>query len=101
MVSTANRRNPKFDALVKEILELHERKNHDYAEDADPLSNFRRSARVGVDPFHGVLVRLSDKWSRVEQLAQGKTAKNESLRDTLIDQAVYSLIAVILLDERA
>jgi len=93
-------RNPKFDALIKEICALHESKNHDYAND-DPMSNLRRATAVGVEPWRGVLVRLTDKASRIEQLACGKRPKHESLRDSLIDQAVYSLLAVLLLDEQA
>jgi hypothetical protein len=93
-------RNPKFDELLTEIAILHDRKNADYADDADPLSNFRRSAKLGIDPFMGTLVRLSDKWSRIEQLASGKDPQNESLRDSLVDSAVYALIAVLFLDER-
>jgi hypothetical protein len=93
-------RNPKFDALVSEIQALHESKNHDYAENADPLSNLRRAKALGVDPWRGVLVRLTDKWSRIEQLSSGKAPKHESLRDSLIDNAVYSLLAIILLDEQ-
>lgn len=99
-ISERARRNPKFDALIAEIQALHEAKNHDYAADGDPLSNFRRASAVGIEPFKGVLVRLTDKWSRIEQIAQGKAPKNESLRDSLIDNAVYSLLAVLLLDER-
>lgn len=93
-------RNPKFDKLIAEIVELHNKKNHDYAKDEDPLSNFRRCEAFGIPSYKGVLVRLSDKWSRVEQLSAGKQPKNESLRDSLIDSAVYSLIAVLLLDEQ-
>lgn len=92
-------RNPAFNALVSEILDLHEKKNSDYASDDDPLSNFRRAAKLGVDPFTGILVRMSDKWGRLEELARGKSPQNESMRDTLIDLSVYSLLAVILLDE--
>jgi hypothetical protein len=92
-------RNPAFIALLKEIEALHEAKNHDYSTDADPLSNLRRSEAFGVPAFKGVLVRLSDTWSRIEQLAAGKTPKNESLRDSLIDNAVYSLLAILLLEE--
>ncbi len=99
-MSNQARRNPKFDALLAEIAALHESKNHDYAKDADPLSNLRDSASVGVEPWRGVLVRLTDKWSRIKQLASGKTAKHESMRDSLIDNAVYSLLAVILMDEQ-
>jgi len=93
-------RNPAFHKLIEEIVELHNGKNHDYAQDADPLSNLRRAQAFGVDPVKGVLVRLSDKWSRIEQLSSGKTPKHESLRDSLIDNAVYSLLAIILLDEQ-
>jgi hypothetical protein len=94
-------RNPAFIALVDEIKALHESKNHDYADNADPLSNLRRCEKFNVTAFTGVLVRLTDKWSRIEQLAAGKEAKHESLRDSLVDNAVYSLLAVILLDEQA
>jgi hypothetical protein len=92
-------RNPAFVALIEEIKALHESKNHDYAEDADPLSNLRRAEAMGVPAFKGVLVRLTDKWSRIEQLSNGKEPKHESLRDSLIDNAVYSLLAILLLDE--
>jgi hypothetical protein len=44
---------------------------------------------------------MSDKWSRIEQLAGGKTAKNESLRDSLVDLAVYALIDVLLLEDES
>ena len=93
-------RNPKFKAIIEEILDLHDAKSHDYSEDADPLSNLKRCQAFGVRPFLGVMVRLTDKWSRLEQLVGGgKTAKNESIRDSLIDNAIYSLLAVVLFDE--
>jgi hypothetical protein len=92
-------RNPAFVSLVEEIKQLHESKNHDYAEDADPLSNLRGAERLGIPAWKGVLVRLQDKWSRMEQLANGKSPKHESMRDSLIDNAIYSLLCVLLLDE--
>lgn len=92
-------RNPKFNALLDELLALHESKNHDYSRDTDPLSNFRRAESLGVEAWRGVLIRMSDKWSRIEQLTTGKVAKNESLRDSLIDTAAYALLAILLLDE--
>lgn len=93
-------RNPAFQKLIDEIVALHASKNHDYAQDTDPLSNLRRAEALGVPAWKGVLVRLTDKWSRLEQLAGGKDPKHESMRDTLIDNAVYSLLAIILLDEK-
>jgi len=93
------RGHPRFYELIDEICELHEKKNSDYAKDDNPLSNFKRAASLGVEPWRGVLVRMSDKWSRIEELSKGKTPQNESLRDSLIDLAVYALIDIVLLEE--
>ncbi len=91
--------DPRFYALLDEIAELHSRKNHDYSKQGEPLSNFKRSEAFGVEPWRGIFVRMSDKWSRIEELSKGKVAKNESLRDSLIDNAVYSLLGVLLLPD--
>lgn len=91
--------DPRFYVLLEEIAELHSRKNHDYSKSDEPLSNFHRSRAFGIEPWKGILIRMSDKWSRIEELSKGKTAKNESLRDSLIDNAVYSLLAVLLLED--
>lgn len=91
--------DPRFYQLLEEIAELHSRKNHDYSKQGEPLSNFNRARSFGIEPWKGILVRMSDKWSRIEELSKGKTPKNESLRDSLIDNAVYSLLCVLLLED--
>ena len=91
--------DPRFYALLEEIAALHSKKNHDYAKDGEPLSNFHRSASFGIEPWKGILVRMSDKWSRIEELSKGKEPQNESLRDSLIDNAVYSLLCILLLED--
>ncbi len=94
-------RNPKFDALLAEIDKLHGSKSEDYADSDDPMRNLRRCRAFGVPSWKGVLVRLSDKWARIEQLSSGKKPKHESMRDSLLDQAIYSLLAIVLLDEES
>ncbi len=91
--------DPRFYALLEEIAALHGSKNHDYSKTGEPLSNLTRCREFGVEPWRGVLVRMSDKWSRIEELSKGKVAKHESLRDSLIDLAVYALLDVILLED--
>jgi len=91
--------DPRFYKLLDEIAELHAAKSHDYTPADDPLANFKRSERLGVPAWKGALVRMGDKWGRIEQLASGKMPKNESLRDTLIDLAIYALLDVILLED--
>lgn len=95
--------SPRFHALLAEIADLHDRKNADYAGDGDPFANFRLSAGLGVSPFLGCLVRMGDKWSRVQTLVrkgeENRAVVEESLTDTLRDLAVYSLIAICLYEE--
>ena len=91
--------DPRFYQLLDEIAALHSRKNHDYARTDSPLSNFHRAEAFGVEAWRGVLVRMSDKFARLEQLSTGKTPQNESMRDSLIDLAVYALICVLLRED--
>lgn len=94
--------HPEFYKLLEQMADLHSRKNHDYAGEKDPLKNLRACERLNLEPFLGVLVRLQDKWSRLEEFIISKQlmVKNESVVDTLMDNAVYSLLAIILYQEQ-
>lgn len=88
--------NPTFYRLLARMVLIHESKNQDYG-DGNPFGNFYKSKEVGVDVLSGVLVRMSDKWSRICTLAKRKNnaamVKDESIEDTLIDMANYAIIA--------
>lgn len=94
--------HPDFYKLLEQIAGLHSRKSHDYSGTKDPLKNLRACERLNLEPFLGVLVRLQDKWSRLEEfVSSGQLmVKNESVIDTLMDNAVYSLLAIILYQEQ-
>jgi len=94
--------HPKFYEMLEAMAELHSRKNHDYAGTSDPLKNLRACGRLELKPFMGVMVRLQDKWSRLEEFVKsGKLmVKGESVKDTLMDNAVYSILAIILYEEQ-
>lgn len=93
--------HPEFYLILEEMADLHSRKNHDYAGD-DPLSNLRACEEIGMPAWKGVLVRLMDKWGRLKQFAkQGMLeVQDESIIDTLMDNAVYSILCIILMRER-
>lgn len=97
--------HPRFYELLKEMEELHDRKNHDYAKATDPLSNIRSSEDIGIPGFAGNWIRMKDKTNRADQLilkllkGEGPSVKDESLKDTFRDLAVYSLFEIILLEE--
>lgn len=50
-------------------------------------------------PLNGLRVRMHDKLSRINHLVDsGATPNNESLRDSFLDMANYSIIAMMVLD---
>lgn len=72
------------------------KKNADYAGDSDPFGNFRLVEMLGICSVEtGILVRMTDKMARISNLLkEGVTTqvKDESVDDTLIDLANYSII---------
>lgn len=50
-------------------------------------------------PLNGLRVRMHDKLSRINNLIDsGATPENESLRDSFLDLANYSIIAMMVID---
>ena len=47
----------RFHEIVKEMLEIHDKKNRDYAGE-EYLSNFMMCERMGVSPWKGCLIRF-------------------------------------------
>ena len=91
-------RNVEFDDLLDELKMLHDAKNHDYATAENPYKNLEGVSRIGIEPWRGIVIRLMDKFERVEQYCtNGELAiKSEGIEDTFKDIAVYSTLAMIL-----
>ena len=86
----------RFHELLQEIGVLHDKKQSDYGTDADPFANVRASQEFGVRPWIGALVRLNDKVVRLKSFARKGSLENESAKDSMLDIAVYALIALVL-----
>jgi len=86
------------DALIRsyfaEDMELLQAKGHDYSGEEDALGNLRRFGLLGI------IVRLSDKFSRIERFAKSGalSVKGESIGDTLRDIRNYAFLAQIFLE---
>lgn len=91
--------DPRFHQLLREIAELHDRKQQDYGRSGDPFANVRASEEWGIRPWVGALIRATDKMKRLQKAARGGKLANESVEDSLMDLAVYALIALILYRE--
>lgn len=94
---TLEKRSERFKQLMEKMFEVQDAKGRDYGEDHDGLRNLRRRGQQGV------VARMGDKLSRLESLIGKKevSVKNESIEDTLIDLANYSLLLIILREDEA
>lgn len=94
-----------FYDLITQIVDTFERKNHDYAgSDAqDMMQNFMRCENYGISMSDGIITRMSDKITRMENLFRNKNqmVHDESLIDTVTDLSVYCLFLVIALKREA
>jgi hypothetical protein len=93
--------NPAFDAILRRLGELHDRKNAGYANNADPLANFRIANRFGISTSDSIAVRLSDKINRwLNLMGEPELDKvGESLDETADDMAVYIMLWLVARDE--
>jgi hypothetical protein len=93
--------HPDFYKLLDKMRDIHSAKNHDYSGEGDPFRNFKISETMGIPAWKGCLIRLSDKFSRLCSFARKEDyqVKDESIEDTLLDNAIYSLICILLYRE--
>ena len=88
----ANRNVQQFMDITTDMTKTYEAKNHDYGNSFDnSLNKFGLIASI---------VRMSDKMNRLETLVAKKAqVKDESIKDTLLDLANYSVMTVMWLNK--
>ena len=87
-------------AIFETCFSIMEKKNADYGADNDPFKNFRMSVQVKVEPTRGILVRTSDKISRISNLLDKEPeVVSESIHDTIQDAINYLVILDNLIAE--
>jgi hypothetical protein len=95
----AEKGDKRFHDLLKQIGDLHDKKQADYGKAHDPFANVRASEEWGVEPWVGAMIRATDKVRRLQSAANGSDLENEGIEDSLMDISVYALIALILYNE--
>jgi len=97
--------------ICTQALELMKKKNHDYASDENPLSNFQRVGDL-VDAYDlwnwnvssalkvAVIYKLKQFDAFMNLLQQNKEALVEGVPDRLKDVAVYSVLEMIIFGEK-
>jgi len=98
--------NDPFDSAVIKLVAMNRKKRADYAADSDWASNFRdvasNLALSGFGAAESALVLLLTKVARLRSLrlnGRMEDPSNESVLDTYLDLAVYSIIVYALVSE--
>lgn len=97
--------NNAFESTLIKMVEMHRKKALDYAGQDHPNQNFYDTAyQLTLTGGHSVEALISTKQARLRVLlpghwGSGLHAANEGIEDTLLDRAVYSVIALTLWDE--
>jgi hypothetical protein len=96
---------PEFTSLTLDELDLHSRKNADYAKNGHPLGNFMRRAELyshypGLDLSDPQVVALVDMMKQLDaalwMTCQGYDGEVEDIDTRLRDVHVYAKIARVL-----
>lgn len=90
---TLEQQEKHFDAMVEEMRSIIFKKGNDYA-NADRLSNFKLAGSIaGLNAELNCLSLIATKVARLGVLLnKDSTPNNESIHDSLIDLANYSVL---------
>lgn len=101
-----------FEAILIKMVETNRRKRADYAGNDHFLANFYNSARqLRLTPGHSVEQLIATKQARLNVLLPrlwgfasnfpmaDSAPMNESIDDTLLDRAVYAVLALCIWNE--
>lgn len=100
--------HPDFISMSLHQIEMHSKKNYDYAKGGPPLGNFSRVAEImklypNLDMTHpatiGIIYMLKQFDSIMWGLSTGIEKKTEGLGDRMDDISVYAKLIAIMLNE--
>lgn len=87
--------DPRFHALLKQLGELHDRKQQDYGTSDDPFANYRAAEDIGIPAWKNAFMRGIEKVNRIKAFIRNGKLANEGVEDAFMDLAVIAMIALI------
>lgn len=91
------------DSTLESVKGMIAQKNRDYTSGSgDALFNLRDATNLGLTPMHGLALRMSDKFKRLQTFVKtgSLSVKNEGAEDVFKDMIGYSLMGLALLREQ-
>lgn len=99
-IMTREKQEAHFEAFVQKQREVLLRKGNDYSHE-DRLSNFKLAGSIcGLTPEQNCLSLIATKVARLGVLLGGKTPNNESIQDSVLDLANYSVLLDMIISEK-
>lgn len=97
---TLETQEKEFFAMTEKMQEVMFSKGNDYA-NTDRLSNFKLAGQIaGLTPELNCLSLIATKVARLGVLLNAKTSpNNESIQDSILDLANYSLLLSMILND--
>lgn len=85
-----------IERVLIDIVKTNRKKRADYAQDGSIFSNFEQAAfSAGTTVEQGIEYMIATKQARLIALrSNGREPQNESVQDTMLDRAVYCVIAL-------
>lgn len=90
-----------FKNLLKQMWTIRQKKRQDYNVQAKgnflEIENFKMAELFGIPSWVGILIRISDKFTRLASFVRKgfNAVEDETVEDTLLDLANYSLLCLI------
>lgn len=91
--------DPRFRAVLAEMLRIHISKSSDYGTGSDIYANYRASESIGVPAWKSCFIRALEKVQRLTNAASGKRLNHEGISDSFLDLANHIVISKVLYDE--
>ena len=90
-----------FKAIIKEEMELLNKKGAEYASDTDALANFKkRSDDIGIDPKQILWIFLSKHLDSIKYfIKKGQVASSEPIEGRIQDARNYLFLLTCLIAE--
>lgn len=99
MTTRFEQQSDEYKVILSDIYRLFLKKGHDYGNPSDHYSNLRESARMWLPDkpaWVSALIRQGDKLIRIQNFLKNGKLENESVLDSLRDNAVYALNALAM-----
>lgn len=99
MTTRFDEQTQEYKAILDDIYQLFLKKGHDYGCKEDHYDNLRKSAIAWMPDkpqWVSALVRQGDKLIRIQNFLKNGKLENESVEDSLRDNAVYALNALAM-----